>query len=267
MTKTNYDLLVIAGTYDSHQLIKELKKYNISILATVATQTGKEMLSNLPIDILVGKLNKEDFKNLVYTKGIKCILDSSHPYAQEVSQNIFEVSKLLSIAYIRYLRPSETNNFENICCVNDIGEAVQNLNNLKGNIFLTTGSKDLQLFVDNIEDYRQRLFVRVLPTSDSILKCEELKIPTNNIIALMGCPNVDLNKEIMKYYKIDILVTKDGGKVGGFYEKVKAAQQLGVSTIIIKRPFEVMPSVSTYKQTVEYIIHKLNTGDEKLINA
>lgn len=264
---TNYDLLVIAGTYDSHELIKELKKYNISILATVATQTGKEMLSNLSIDILVGKLNKEGFKNLVYNKGIKCILDSSHPYAQEVSQNIFEISKLLSIAYIRYLRPSETNNFNNACYVNDIKEVVQKLNNLKGNIFLTTGSKDLPLFIDNIKDYKQRLFVRVLPISDSIVKCEELGIPPNNIIALMGCPNIDLNKEIMKYYKIDILVTKDSGKVGGFYEKVEATQQLGINTIIVKRPFEAMPSVSTYKQVVDYIIHKLQTGEEKLINA
>lgn len=264
---TNYDLLVIAGTYDSHELIKELKKYNISILATVATQTGKEMLSNLPIDILVGKLNKQDFKNLVYTKGIKCILDSSHPYAQEVSQNIFEISKLLSIDYIRYLRPSEAKSFKNTYYVNDIKEAIQNLNNSKGNILLTTGSKDLKLFVDNIKDYKQRLFVRVLSTSDSIVKCEELGIPTNNIIALMGCPNIDLNREIMKYYKIDILVTKDSGKVGGFYEKLEAAQQLEITTIIIKRPFEAMPSVSTYKQVVDYIIHKLQTGEEKLINA
>lgn len=249
--------MVIAGTYDSHELIERLEKYNISILATVTTQMGKEMLSNLHIDVLVEKLNKEGFKNLIHTKKVKCILDSSHPYAQEVTQNVVEISDLLSIPYIRYLRPQESNNFKNITYIDTVEASIQILNSLKGNILLTTGSKNLEFFVNNIENYNKRLFIRILPTLEAIKKCDKLNIPVTNIIAIMGCFSVDMNKEIMRYYKINILITKDGGKAGGFYEKATAAQQLGINTIVIKRPTENVPHVSTYQQAVDFVISQI----------
>lgn len=266
MIKENYDLLVIAGTYDSHEIIEKLQKYNIPTLATVTTQMGKEILSNLSIDVLVGKLSKDAFKNLIYTKKIKCILDTSHPYAKEVTQNIVEISNLLNIPYVRYLRPSENTNFKNITYADTVEETIKILNNLKGNILLTTGSKDLELFVNGIKDYKEHLFVRVLPTSEAIQKCEKLKIPIKNIIAIMGCFSIDINREIMRYYKINVLVTKDGGKVGGFCEKVIAAQQLELDTIVIKRPTESSLSVSTYQQAVDFVISKLHKkGDVQII--
>ena len=53
-----YDVLVIAGTTESRQVIEKLLRENPKerILASVATELGKEMLLEYGIDIHVGRL-------------------------------------------------------------------------------------------------------------------------------------------------------------------------------------------------------------------
>lgn len=253
-------LLVIAGTYDSRELIERLKKYDISIIATVATQVGRELLSNsLPnSNILVGRLKELEFKEIIYSESINCVLDTSHPYACEVTNIVSNVCKRLDIPYIRYLRPSQNLNKDDFILANDFNNAADLLSNMEGNIILTTGTKNLEIFINSIQDYKQRLFVRILPTLESIRKCEQLKIPITNIIALNGKFSVSLNIELFKYCNADILVTKDSGEAGGFEQKIEAAKQLNLKILVIKRQSEFNKSISTYKEAVELVLQNLN---------
>lgn len=260
MNKKEYQLLVIAGTYDGRELIQRLKKYNISILATVATQNGRELLANTNVDVITGRLDENGFKELIYYHNIKCVLDTSHPYADEVSRNVSNVCNRLNISYIRYLRPSEIVKGDNIIFVENAEQAAIKLNEISGNILLTTGSKDLNVFKERIDNYKQRLFIRILPISDSIKKCEDLGIPMSNIIAMSGYFTKDMNEQIIKYCKADILVTKDSGKVGGFDEKISAAQHLKLKIIIIQRPFEKSSNISTYDEAVINVIENIYTN-------
>ena len=58
-----YDVLVIAGTTESRQVIEKLLRENPKerILASVATELGKEMLLEYGIDIHVGRLDYDGF--------------------------------------------------------------------------------------------------------------------------------------------------------------------------------------------------------------
>ncbi len=40
---------------------------------------------------------------------------------------------------------------------------------------------------------------------------------------------------MFKQYKIDIVITKDSGSVGGVPEKIQAAKEMGIDVVIIKR--------------------------------
>ena len=53
-----YDVLVIAGTTESRQVIEEELKKGRSVLASVATDLGAEMLRDYDIDIHVGRLDE-----------------------------------------------------------------------------------------------------------------------------------------------------------------------------------------------------------------
>jgi precorrin-6x reductase len=73
---------------------------------------------------------------------------------------------------------------------------------------------------------------------DSLTACEELGIPHRNIIAMQGPFSIEINEALLRQYQIRYLVTKDGGKVGGFEEKVVAARHTGAQLVVISRPEE-----------------------------
>ena len=45
-----------------------------------------------------------------------------------------------------------------------------------------------------------------------------------------------LNCAVIKQYRIAWLVTKDGGRAGGFAEKLEAARRTGAKVVLIRRP-------------------------------
>ena len=82
------------------------------------------------------------------------------------------------------------------------------------------------------------VYPRVLPVVESILACQQAGIPTRNIIALHGPFSRDLNRAMLEQYQIRYLVTKDGGRAGGFEEKAAAAREAGAELVVIGRPTE-----------------------------
>ena len=112
-------------------------------------------------------------------------------------------------------------------------EAAAFLAGTEGNILLTTGAKELPAFAALD---KTRLFARVLPTHEGIAACEALGIPHRNIIAMQGPFGTALNCAVMEQYHIAWLVTKDGGRAGGFAEKLEAARRTGAKVALIRRP-------------------------------
>ena len=98
------------------------------------------------------------------------VLDATHPYAAEVTKNIRTACENGSIRYQRVLRPEGEKNREAIY-VESTEKAAELLSGTEGNIFLTTGSKELSKFTV-IPDYQERLFARVLsiPSLDPQLR-------------------------------------------------------------------------------------------------
>ena len=103
----------------------------------------------------------------------------------------------------------------------------------RGNILLTTGSKELGAF-SAIEP--QRLYPRVLPSHESLSACEAAGIPHRNILAMQGPFSQELNEALIRQYHIAWVVTKDGGAAGGFPEKARAAETTGAELIVLCRP-------------------------------
>ena len=107
------------------------------------------------------------------------------------------------------------------------------LQTLSGNVLLTTGSKELVAF-EGVE--KERLYVRVLPSKEALDLCEKAQIPHSHILALQGPFTTAINIALMEQYHIGILVTKDGGKKGGFLEKQEAARLQKAALVVIGRP-------------------------------
>ncbi|MFR8426277.1 MAG: precorrin-6Y C5,15-methyltransferase (decarboxylating) subunit CbiT [Roseburia inulinivorans] len=83
----------------------------------------------------------------------------------------------------------------------------------------------------------ERLFVRVLPGTESIEICHKNGILGRQIIAMFGTPfSEEMNLALLHQYQIRYMVTKESGASGGFSEKISAAKKAGVSVFVIENP-------------------------------
>jgi precorrin-6x reductase len=139
--------------------------------------------------------------------------------------------------------------------VPDVDSAVDWLQNQKGNILLTTGSKDLGTFA-RLEDYRERVYPRILPNLDSLSHALELGYPGKHLICMQGPFSEALNTALLQQIGATVLVTKDTGTVGGFEEKVRAARAAGAKLLVIRRPS------AEQGWTVDALLERFGDGKE-----
>ncbi|MGL5439251.1 MAG: precorrin-6A reductase [Filifactoraceae bacterium] len=229
-------LLIFAGTYEGRVLCEFLSLNGINATASVATEYGEEIIQDLRnINVIKGRLNLEDMESLILRENYSKIIDATHPYAQIVSENIEKACETTDREYIRLLR--EEGKYEGLLTVGNTKEAVSLLNDLEGNILLTTGSKELASY-KGVDNFEKRIFARVLPSKEVLESCENLGIKGRNLICMQGPFSKEMNFTMLKDYDCSILVTKNTGNAGGFREKVEAAKLAGAKVIVIDRPLK-----------------------------
>ncbi len=103
-------------------------------------------------------------------------------------------------------------------------------------IFVTTGSHQLESIVQSAFARSARLVVRVLPEGRLVQKCQDMGIVPRNIVAMQGQFSKEINKALFKFYGADIILTRDSGSAGGTDTKISAALELGIETVLVKRP-------------------------------
>lgn len=248
-------ILVLGGTSDSLDICKELNKHqNIEYILSVTTEYGRDIAKKCVENTILGKLNKGDMISFINKNNIETIIDATHPYAIEVSKNAIECSKIVNINYIRFERCSliDDISYDNKYIAESIDEACYIANKIGQNIFIGTGSKNLDIYIDKLVN--KNIVARVLPTSEVINSCEKLGLNGDNIIAMKGPFSQSMNEEIYKQYKIDLVITKESGVAGGFLEKVNACKSLGIPLIIIKRNSINYPTVINNVEEINNII-------------
>ncbi|MGL5711843.1 MAG: cobalt-precorrin-6A reductase [Paraclostridium sp.] len=236
-------ILVLGGTSDSIRICNILNEIDKEYIISVTTQYGANLVEDIAKNIVINKMNIDDMIEFINSNNIKLVIDATHPYAVEVSKNAVKTTEILEIHYIRYERKSllEEINYDNVIKVNSTKEAYTLANEKGRNIFLGTGSKTIKEYVDNLTD--KKVVARVLPTLEVIKQCEEMGLNADNIIAMKGPFSEAINEEIYKHYNIDLIITKESGKEGGFLEKINAARNLNIPVIVIVRDRVNYPKV------------------------
>jgi len=234
-------VLIFGGTTEGRELSRALINSGIDVTLSVTTEYGRETvikdIDRTQIDpamILSDKLDKDDMIKLLRHSDHDYVIDATHPYAAAATKNIRPACEATGKTYYRLKRP-ESATTPGIEYVPDAAAAVKTLNKSEKKALLTTGSKDLELF-SHVKDYRHRLFIRILPMPDSLIKVLDLGYQGSNIICMQGPFSKEMNMEIMKKTGVKILVTKDSGDIGGFGAKISAALSLGCEVIVIKQP-------------------------------
>ncbi|MEE0420562.1 MAG: precorrin-6A reductase [Lachnospiraceae bacterium] len=246
-------ILIFAGTTEGRSLAEYLRDHNIASQVCVATEYGQQLMEEGPlVKLHTGRLTEREMEALMEREKITLTVDATHPYATEVTKNILRACQNTGAEYLRLLRDVGYDTDEkcgckteekDIHCVENVKEAADFLRGTRGNILVTTGSKELSAFTC-IEDFRERVYARVLPSPEAVQSCTEMGFSGRHLICMQGPFTKEMNIAMMRQYGINWLVTKESGKSGGFEEKLYAARDVGARVVLIGRPPQIAGAMS-----------------------
>lgn len=233
------EILIFAGTTEGRMLAEHLLEAGRKVHICVATEYGEEVLiKHENLTIHQGRQNELEMEDLLKSNPWECVVDATHPYAVEVSKNIKLACEQTSLEYLRLLRTEGVKvDASHVIYMNSIEEVVKFLNQTSGNILLTTGSKDLPKYLEQIEDI-SRVYARILTNGAMVDKCKEWGLLGKQIICMQGPFSAELNAAMLRQVDAKYLVTKDTGETGGFPEKIQGAHLAGARALVIRRPVE-----------------------------
>ena len=266
---------IIGGTKDSRNILNEiLKVTKEKVIVSTATEYGGKLLEDIAenndVEIISEKLNVMQIENMILSENIDLIIDASHPYAQNISKTVISMVSYLNekkyfekekrtINYIRFERKMVDYGEKNVFRFEKVSDIVDFFKQFENkNVLSTLGSNSLSE-IKKINE-RNNLFVRILPTTTSIQKAEELGYLPKNIIAMQGPFSKNMNIAMLKDFNIDYLITKESGETGGEIEKIKACQECEVTILAITRP---VLDYGIVFNTVEDLIKNIKTSLEK----
>lgn len=230
-------VIVFAGTTEGYELCRFLSEHQISVYACAATEYGGKALTETPyLHIHTGRLSREEMAAFFLKEAPNFVLDATHPYAAEVTDNIKSACEKTGFFYQRVLR-EQGRQAEKAVYVESTEAAAEFLNTTEGNVLLTTGSKELKKFL-GVKDYKERLYARVLSLPSVMEECSAAGFEGKHLIGMQGPFSRELNEAMLRQFHCRYLVTKDSGKAGGFQEKIDAAFSCGAIPVIIGRPLK-----------------------------
>jgi precorrin-6A/cobalt-precorrin-6A reductase len=250
---------LILGTSEGRRILSLLNKYTEDIFVSTATAYGGELLQEFNYKYLNTKpLNLEELIECLKNNGVTLLVDASHPYALVVTENAMEACKRLNIEYVRYERPSVIHKFQgDVVKVKNYKELQERLSKLEGTILNTTGSRNIEKFIEM--KLGNRIVHRVLPSVEAMEKCFSLGIKAEDIIAIKGPISYELNLSFIREYDAKAIILKDSGIQGGTEKKLKAALDSKIKAFVLERnELKYNNSFDNVDALVSYVIEKLN---------
>ena len=249
-------LLLFAGTTEGRELAEYLDRQKVSCHVCTATQYGARLLEGTTVhQIHSARLDAGEMEELMRQEGITHVVDATHPFAAEASENIRRASGKAGCAYFRLLRKTETdrtpggdcetennaktcrNAYPGAVAFSSIREAVEYLAGTEGKIFVATGTKELAEYT-RLKDYRERVYARILPALESVQAAVALGLQEKHLICMQGPFSEELNAAMLRETGARYMITKETGKTGGFPEKAAAARKAGAQLVVIGKPVQ-----------------------------
>ena len=246
-------ILLLGGTTETPQIANLLAEKNCKVLISNLTESKVDWNLKNGIRIRQGKLDVNSMTVLIANESIIAIIDAGHPYAERLHKTAIEAALKLNIPCYRYERPGSDFSGYDVKFATCHNEAAEIAFKIGRNVLLTTGTRNLEPYIEISRDINAKLYTRILPCQESIDMCEKYAIDKNHIIAERGPFTTEQNIDLINKYSIDVLVTKDSGIAGGVLEKLKAAKACGTKVIVIRKPVAIQKPEMTFGDVFELI--------------
>ncbi len=262
MKKTEKQILIFGGTTEGRMAAERLLAEGVLCTVCVATEYGSEVMEPHPLlTVHVGRMNRAEMVDMMGGEVYACVIDATHPHAQKVTEEIRVACRKTRMPYLRVERDLYNNDFcknsssgksasgdlPTVLYAENAEQAASFLARTQGRILVTTGSRELGKIVQIIGD-PSRISARVLPSPESLEACTRAGLKGDQIIAMQGPFDRQMNISTILHTRASWLLTKDSGRVGGYQEKLEAAQQCRIGTVVIR------PAASDLSMPLEQVL-------------
>lgn len=227
-------ILIFGGTSETHELCDFLQANKVDFRLSVATEYGRNTFEKYTDKMQVSRLDEQAIFSFIEKEQIDTIVDLTHPYAANISQNAIFASQKAGIRYLRYERRSLLEQDTILREAASHQQARQIAESIGKRPFLAVGSNFAGVYI--VSEKFEKAYIRVLPKSEIIKKCEDLGYDYSCIVAMQGPFSKEINIEMLRLAKADMMITKESGNAGGFLEKYLACKELNIPLIVVERP-------------------------------
>jgi precorrin-6A/cobalt-precorrin-6A reductase len=240
-------VLLLAGTAEARRLAGVLA--NRQGLRVVSSLAGRVRTPNLPAgEVRLGGFGGADsLARWLRAERVDALVDATHPFAAAITEAAAAASAATGIPLLVLRRPSwQPAPGDDWHWVGSLHEAASALPDLGARAFLTTGRQGLTAFaaLDGMW-----FLVRSVDPPDPPLPA------AMSLLLDRGPYTVDGELELLRRYRIDVLVTKDSG--GSMTSaKLAAARAEGIPVLLAARqplPAGVTSVVSTVEDAVAWL--------------
>lgn len=229
---------LIGGTSDSRTIAQALDRAGLPWIATVVNPAAVRLYDGLAGTVRSGAFSAAALPDWLADRGIRAIVDASHPFATEISQRAIAAAADRSIPYLRFERPTIP--------LDPPAQRLPNLDAALSDRFLTDRRVLFTLGIKalpQILPWRDRvaaLWVRVLP--ESVESAIALGFDRAEVIGQRLPVDPAEERADWQQRAIEVVVTKAAGAAGGLDLKQALARELGVQLLVIDRPAIAYPA-------------------------
>ena len=245
-TKTTLRILLLGGIGEAVRLARRLALVH----AVTYSVAGKGRMPDLPCSIRCGGFGgAEGLAAFLKAQEIELLIDATHPYAAQISQNAAQAARMADIPLWAYRRlawcPEPDDDWRSVANWAEIMAALRAFERP----FFTIGLEPL------------RHAAEIPPGQHWLVRClaaEPPNLPSLTLLCATGPFAPEQERALLQDRRIDVLVAKNSGG-GAVAAKLAAARELRIPVVMLERP--VLPGAHREMTDVSDLVAALQRGD------
>ncbi len=223
-------VLILGGTGEARKLAARVASDLSEKLEVITSLSRQPPAKRAPAGGLrIGQFaDIEDFAKTLTSEAIDLVVDATHPFAETISMQAYAAcirteTLMLSLHRPPWNMPRSAKWTE----VPDMKAAAEALPRFAHRVFVTSGSRDLEI----LNDVPEMWYLVRLHTAP----VEALALPNHHLITGVGPFSKEGEATLIQEHNIDTLITWESGGQAG-QAKIDAAADAGLYVVLISRP-------------------------------
>lgn len=239
-------LLILGGTTEANRLAAALQDWpQLQVQTSLAGRTQQPVLPAGAVRV-GGFGGVAGLVHYLQSESIDLLIDATHPFAAQISQNAAEAAQQVGIPSLILQRSAWVpQTGDRWISVPDLTTAAEQLADLGDRIFLTIGRQELAAFAE----LRDRWFLMRMIDSPA----EDALLPPGQILLERGPFSLENERSLLIQYQIDAIVSKNSGGTATA-AKLQAARELNRPVVMVERPVPPnVQQVSTLEAALQWL--------------